>query len=242
MSVNPPPSDQLARRRLLADVSGIATSIFAFAAVYGLAARQVGLSVVEAGAMSSLLFAGASQFAIVGYLAQGMSWPAMLGLTALVNSRHALYAAALAPPLSAVPPGRRAVMAHFLTDEAFALTTAHFRRVGHSDARGYWIAAMFGVFLPWNLGTIVGALAGRLVPDPAALGLDAVFPASMAGLAAGLVSGRRELAAASGAVAIALPSALLLGPAAGVVAGGLIGPALGLLVPAPPSSSEARAR
>jgi 4-azaleucine resistance transporter AzlC len=232
--------DRAARRQLLLDVAGIAVSITAFGIVYGIAARDTGLSLIETISMSALPFAGASQFAALGYLDQGLSWAVVVGMTALLNARHLLYGASLAPHLVDVPLAQRAAMAQLLTDEAFALTTNHFERLGRSDVVGYWIAAVAGVYLPWNLGTAVGAIAGGFIPDPSLLGLDVVFPASMAGLAVGLVTGRRELIAAAAAVAIGLAVALAAGPGLGIVAGGLLGPAVALAVSRP--STEAAAR
>ena len=49
-------------------------------------------------------------------------------------------------------------MAHVLTDEAFALSAAHFQRIGRVDIPGYWIAAVLLVFIPWNLAAIAGVL------------------------------------------------------------------------------------
>ena len=219
-----------ARARLLRDVAGIAVSIAAFAVVYGIAARDAGLSPIETMSMSLLPFAGASQFAALGYLEQGLPWAVIVGLTALLNARHLLYSAALVPYLADVPVLQRAAMAQLLTDEAFALSTNHFKRAGRADPGGYWIAAVLGVYLPWNLGTAVGALAGGAIPDPSALGLDVVFPASMAGLAVGLLTGRREVVAAAAACVIGVPLALLAGPGVGIVGGGLVGPAVALLV------------
>ena len=87
-------------------------------------------------------------------------------------------------------------MAHVLTDEAFALAATHFHRLGRVDVPGYWIGAVLGVFIPWNLATLAGVLLGGAILDPTAFGLDVVFPAAMAGLAVGLVTGRREIVAA----------------------------------------------
>jgi branched chain amino acid efflux pump len=220
-----------ARRQLSPEVAGIAVPIAVFGVVYGLAARNAGLSAVEAMAMSLLPFAGASQFAAIGYLGQGLSWAAIVGFTALVNARHLLYSASLASHLADVPVPQRAVMAQFLTDEAFALGTNHFKRTGRADVRGYWIAALLGVYLPWNLGTGFGALAGGAFPDPSRLGIDVVFPAAMAGLAVGLITERRELTAAAAACIIGTALALIAGPGLGVVAGGLLGPAVALAIP-----------
>jgi 4-azaleucine resistance transporter AzlC len=220
------------RRRLLLEALGIGVSAAGFGFVFGLAAREAGYSPIEAIAMSTIVFAGAAQFAAVGYVASGLAWPGVVFLTALLNARHLLYSAALAPWLREVPFWRRAVMAHLLTDEAFALTIGHFRRVGRTDERGYWIAAIASTFIPWNLATIGGVLLGAQIPDPARFGIDIIFPAAMIGLAVGLVTGRRELVAAITGAGVGVVIALLTAPSIGIVVGGIVGPAVGLLIPA----------
>src|SRR6478736_2522020 len=202
------------RRTLLADSGGLAVGAIGFGLVYGLAAREAGFTPIEAVAMSAIAYAGAAQFAAVGYVASGLAWPGIILLTALLNARHLLYSAALAPWLRRAPVSHRALMAHVLTDEAFALAISHFRRIGRGDERGYWIGAFIFTFIPWNLATLAGVILGAQIPDPARLGIDVIFPAAMIGLAVGLITGRRELVA-------------------GIVGGGIVGPLVGLLVPAP---------
>ncbi len=220
------------RRRLLADSAGIAVSALGFGFVYGLSAREAGFSPIEAMAMSTIVFAGAAQFAAVGYVASGLAWPGIILLTALLNARHLLYSAALRPWLREVPLPRRAVMAHLLTDEAFALSISHFRRLGRADERGYWLGAILATFIPWNLATFAGVLLGAQIPDPARLGIDVIFPAAMIGLAVGLISGRRELVAAIVGASVAVGVALVSSPSIGIVTGGILGPLLALLIPA----------
>ena len=82
------------RRQLLKDSLGIMVSAGGFGLVYGLTARTAGFSPIEAGAMSLLVFAGASQFVAVGYVLGGLSWLYIVGFTAFLNARHFLYAAA----------------------------------------------------------------------------------------------------------------------------------------------------
>ena len=188
--------------------------------------------------MSTIVFAGAAQFAAIGYVAAGLAWPAIALLTFLLNARHLLYSAALGPWMTEVPRPRRALMAHVLTDEAFALAIGHFRRIGRTDEGGYWIGAIASTFIPWNLATLAGVYAGGSIADPSLLGIDIIFPAAMIGLAAGLVTGRRELVAAFAGAAIAVSWALLVSPAlaiepsTGVIVGGVVGPLVGILIPA----------
>jgi 4-azaleucine resistance transporter AzlC len=222
-----------ARRRLIVDGLGIVVSAAGFGFVFGLAARTSGhYSVIEAMAMSLIAFGGAAQFAAVGFVATGVSWPAIIVLTGLLNARHFLYSAALAPWFRGRPFRERALAAHLLTDESFALAIAHFRRLGRFDSVGYWYPAIVTTLIPWNLGTLAGVTIGDAIVDPKRLGIDVIFPAAMIGLAVGLVTGRRELVAAVAGAAVAVGVSLAVSPTLGVIAGGVIGPMVGLLVPA----------
>ena len=222
-----------ARRRLGIDMAGIVVSSGAFGIVFGLAAQRAHYSIVEAIAMSTIVFAGASQFAAVGLVVLGTPWPVIVLLTGLLNARHVLYSAALAPWLRQVSFKRRMAMAHVLTDEAFALSLAHFRRLGRVDPPGYWIAAIGSTFVPWNVATIAGFLGGQHVESPDRYGIDIIFPAAMAGLAVGLIDGRREIVAVAAAILIGIVVALTWYPGAAVVVGGILGPLVGLALPGP---------
>ena len=219
------------RRRLQLDGIGLIASTAGFGFVYGLAAHAAGLSAIETSGMSVLVFAGASQFAAVGYILGGFSWLGIVVLTSFLNARHVLYGAALAPYIADRPRALRAVMAHVLTDEAFALSIAHFRRIGRADLWGYWWAALVVTFIPWNISAVIGSIVGGRIPDPSRYGLDVIFPAAMGGLAVGLITGRRELVAAIVGAVAAVAVGLAWDPAAGIVAGGLLGPLAGLATP-----------
>jgi predicted branched-subunit amino acid permease len=215
------------------DGLGIVVSAAGFGFVFGLAARTVGhYSTIDAMAMSLIAFGGAGQFAAVGYVASGVAWPVIVVLTGLLNTRHFLYSAALAPWFRGRPFRERAVAAHLLTDESFALAIAHFRRLGRFDPFGYWYPAVVTTLIPWNIATFAGVSIGDAIVDPQRLGIDVIFPAAMIGLAVGLVTGRRELVAALAGAAVAVGVSLAVSPTLGIIAGGLLGPAVGLAVPA----------
>jgi 4-azaleucine resistance transporter AzlC len=218
-----------ARRDLVLASLGFAASGVGFGLVYGLAAREAGFSVIEATSMSVFVLAGAAQFAAVGLIADGASWPSIVFLTALLNSRHLLYSAAMAPWLGGRPRLERAAMAHVLTDETFALSLAHFQRLGRVDVVGFWLAAGFDS-LSWPLFTAVGVIGGQLIADPAQLGLDVIFPAAMGGLAVKLATGRPEVAAAVAGAALAVVGGIVAGPAVSIVVGGFLAPIAGLLI------------
>jgi 4-azaleucine resistance transporter AzlC len=220
------------------DGLGIGLSAAAFGVVYGLAARQAGFSVIEGTAMSLLVFAGAAQFAAVGLVAQGVPWVGIVVLTALLNARHLLYSAALAPWFAKRSRLERAASAHVLTDEAFALALPAFRTLGRHDRSTYALAAAIPA-VPWMIATTVGLIGGSLLPDPTVLGIDVVFPAAMAGLAVALITDRRSVVAAVAGALVGVAVALISQPSVGILVGGLVGPAIALAVPAPAAADPA---
>jgi predicted branched-subunit amino acid permease len=225
-------TEKEARRKLVLDGLGIIVSAFGFGFVYSLAARtEAGFSPIDIMAMSVFVFAGAAQFAAVGWVASGLPWIWIGVLTGLLNARHVLYSASMAPWFKGRPLPERALAAHLLTDEAFAMSTAHFRRLGRFDAFGYWYAAIVVDFIPWFLATTAGAFIGSAIVDPERLGIDVIFPAAMIGLAVGLITGRRELVAAIVAGVVGVAVSLAVSTTVGIIAGGVVGPAVGLLVP-----------
>ena len=206
--------------------------------MYGLAARQTGLSLAEGLAMSAIAFGGSAQFAALGLLAQDVPWLSIIVLTGLLNARHLLYSASLAPWFAGRPRRERIWSAHFLTDEVFALVMPAFRALGRHDTRTYLIAVCL-TFVPWVSATALGMLFGELLPAPETMGLDVVFPAAMAGIAVALVVDRRALAALVAGALLGVAVALVVGPSVGVLAGGLLGPAIALLVPETAAEIEA---
>jgi 4-azaleucine resistance transporter AzlC len=179
-------------------------SVFVYGTVFGGLAVQAGLRAIEVWGMSLLVFAGASQFVAVPMLAAGASPLAIVVTTYVVNMRHYLMAATLAPAFHGFSRGWLAVVAHLLNDESFAIAVA---RHNPPDP---WVyigsaAAICGAFLS---GVVVGTQVGGLVADPARWGLDFAFPAVFLALVAVQLRRRADwlvaLASAVVAVAIAL--------------------------------------
>jgi predicted branched-subunit amino acid permease len=219
------------RRRLMLDSIGITFSVTGFGLVYGLSARELGLTPLDVFLSSAIVFAGGAQFAALGYLRSGMAWPLIGVLTALINARHVFYSAVMAPYFAGDSRLRRAAAAHFLSDETFALALAHFRRLGRRDWPGYWFAALDATYIPWVASGTIAAVLATDLPDPARVGLDVIFPAAMAGLAVGLLTSRREVVAAVAGAVIGVAGGLFWGASAGIVLAGLLGPIIAMLVP-----------
>jgi 4-azaleucine resistance transporter AzlC len=219
------------RRRLLLDTLGIAVAGVPFGLIYGVAARGVGYTPLDAGLTSLFVFAGGAQFAAAAALGAGASWGTVVLITAFINGRHLFYGAVLAPYVADLPRLTRAAMAHVLDDETFALSINHFRRIGRRDLRAYAIAALLGTFVPWIGATFVGAAVGAQIPDPAKFGLDVSYPAAMGGLAIVLARARSEVAAAVIAAISAVAVALATNATIGIVGGALLGSIVAFALP-----------
>ncbi|MFN8621566.1 MAG: AzlC family ABC transporter permease [Chloroflexota bacterium] len=228
---------EAARRQVRTGGVAVLASQAAFGVVFGLAAHDAGMPLGESVLMSLVVYAGAAQFAAAGLIASGAPWLSIVLLTALLNARHALYSAAMAPWFTDVPRRVRAVAAHGLTDEVFALTLPVFRALGRIDLRAYAIA-MAMTYPTWAIGTAAGYLGGQLLPDPRAVGLDIVFPALMGALALALASDRRSLVAAGAGAAVALGTALVAGTTLGVLVGAVAGPLLAMTLVRGPSPAD----
>ena len=230
------------RRRLISDGIGIGVSVVAFAVVYGLAARQAGLSLVEGIAMSAIAFAGAAQFAALGLLAQGVPWLGIIVLTALLNARHLLYSASLAPWFAGRSRRERAVSAYILTDEAFALTLPAFRALGRYDRRTYLIAAVLHVRALGQRHASWGCCSGSCCRHRrrSAWTWCSRPPWRAWPWRSWSIGGRPPRP--SWGSWWAWPWRSCVGPSVGIVAGGLAGPAVALLVretPAEVAAAEA---
>jgi 4-azaleucine resistance transporter AzlC len=172
----------------------LTASIFAYGLVFGVLARQAGLSYAEALLMSAAVFAGASQFAAVAMLTTGMAAMPIIMATLLLNLRHLLMGASLAPYLKKTKAWKLAILAHGLNDESFALTSAYFSQHGGSTA--YFLAAGIATFIGWFGSTIVSAATGNFLGDPVRFGLDFAFYGVFIGLLIPQIKDRAALAAA----------------------------------------------
>lgn len=159
-------------------VLAIAAAATVSGASFGAISVASGLPLWVPLTMSVLVFAGGSQFLAVGVTAVGGSPIAAVVGGLVLNARHLPFGLAVG---DLVGRGRlaRLVGSHLLIDEAVAFAMA--QRDAVRARAAYW-ACGATLFVAWNLGGLVGALAGQLVGDAEALGLDAVFPAAMLAL------------------------------------------------------------
>jgi predicted branched-subunit amino acid permease len=173
-----------------------------FGVVFGaLAAAMQPVGAIPAVVMSAITFAGSAQFAAVSVLAEGGQTLAAAAAAVLLNLRYVPIGVSVAPYLLGAW-WRRLLVSQLIVDESWAVAS---RPGGRYDIP---VLAGVGVvlWLAWVGGTVIGVIGGRALGDPAALGLDAAFPALFLALLAAHLRGRRSMlaAAAGGLLALAL--------------------------------------
>ncbi|GLZ43038.1 AzlC family ABC transporter permease [Actinokineospora sp. NBRC 105648] len=159
-------------------VLAIAAAAAINGASFGAIAVAAGLPLWVPVVMSLLVFAGGSQYLAVGVVAVGGSPIAAVVGGLILNARHLPFGLAVGEVVGKSWPAR-VIGSHLLIDESVAFAMA---QKDPTRARAAYWACGASLFLAWNAGVLGGALAGRLVSDPNALGLDAVFPAVMLAL------------------------------------------------------------
>jgi predicted branched-subunit amino acid permease len=185
---------------VIRDAVGIGVASGAYALSFGAISITSGLSLAQTCALSILMFTGASQFAFVGVVGAGGSAWAGAATAMLLGSRNALYGLRLSSLLN-VSGLRRVAASHFVIDETTAMAIA---RDTPPDSRFAFWATGFILFTFWNVGTLIGALATQVIPDPKAFGLDAAPPAAFLALVAPRLRGREPVAIAIGAAIVVL--------------------------------------
>ncbi|WP_461209289.1 AzlC family ABC transporter permease [Desulfocurvus sp. DL9XJH121] len=147
---------------------------------YGVLAMKNGFSPVTAVLMSVLVFAGSAQLIAVGLVGAGAPPLSVVATTFVVNLRHLLMAAALAPHLRTWGKGALSWFGFQLTDETFAVHSVRFSRGDTDRAEGLCINAL--AQFSWVAGSWLGVVAGGAVHDVRPWGLDYALPAMFVAL------------------------------------------------------------
>lgn len=196
------------RRRVVRDSLAVVLAVGTYGLSFGAVARANGLDVAQTCVLSLLMFSGASQFALVGVLGAGGSAVSAVLSAAGLGVRNGFYGLRLSSLLD-VRGWRRVPVAHVVIDESTAMALAN-EPGGIGAVRTAFGVTGAGLFVMWNLTTLLGALAAGAVGDPRSIGLDAVVPVAFLALVAPRLSGRGERRVAAIAVVVALAT---VGPA-----------------------------
>jgi predicted branched-subunit amino acid permease len=226
-----------ARTEFLAGVRAelpILLGVAPFGMIYGALAIGAGLPRSAAQAMSTIVFAGSMQFVATQLFATGAPGLVLLLTTFIVNLRHMLYSASLAPYLHKLPARWKWSLAYLLTDEAYAPTILHYRQteanhggteitetvislsdphirgegsdVATSDNRHWFLlGAGLALWSVWQVSTAVGIFLGAQVPPSWAL--DFTLALTFIALLIPALTDRPSVAAALSAGIVALVGA-----------------------------------
>ncbi len=199
--------------------------VMPFGVIYGIVALQSGIPPFAALLMSSIVFAGSAQFLLAQLVGAGAPALLMIGAAGLVNLRHALYSASVAPTLERLSWRWKLLLAYLLTDEAYAAAIPHLLASPRSPS-AHWIlfGAGFALWAGWQIATLAGVALGARLPGH--LSLDFALPLTFIAIVVPLLTDRRR-------IVIALVAALLAVLLAGLPYKlGLFFAALGALLPA----------
>ncbi len=179
--------------------------VLPFGMIYGVSALSAGIPASIAQAMSCIVFAGSAQFVITQLIAAGVPSLVVILTAFIVNIRHMLYSASVAPSTRKLHPLWKWLLAYLLTDEAYAVATMHYQKVG-DDTHKHWYF-----------------LGGQV---PASWSLDFTGPLTFIALVVPTLKDRASTAAALAAALTALLAVTLplkLGIAVAALAGIVIG-------------------
>lgn len=202
-----------------------------FGMIYGVLAVNVGLTKTLAQGMSLIIFAGSAQFITVQLLQEHAPLTVIIVTGLVLNLRHLLYSASIAPYLQSVNRSWKTILAYLLTDEAYAVAITRYWQddlasneggpsVAPSYAHWYFLGIGAGLWLTWQLSTALGIFLGAQIPS--SWSLDFAVPLTFIALVVPALRNRPMLVAASVAgvtalLAVSLP--LKLGLVTAMVAG-----------------------
>ena len=211
-------------RQALTDIVPLAIPAIPFGFVVGLAVTESAMPQWVAWLTAPLIFAGAAQLAMITLAGTASLW-AVITAVLVINTRHVMYSAALAPTFRKQPRWMRWVGPFFMVDQTFALAAMQTHRTP-ADFRRYYLTAAVALYAVWNVVVPLGMLVGPVVPE--SWRLDFAPPVMFAGLT--LFAIKRIPAAAAAVVGgfVSLATVdlrdrlgIVVGAVAGVIAGAI---------------------
>jgi 4-azaleucine resistance transporter AzlC len=202
--------------------------VFPFGLIYGTLALKSGLSPVAAQMMSSIVFAGSSQFITAQLIHEAAPEIVIVLTIAVVNLRHMLYSASVAPYLKDLSPRWKGLLAYLLTDEAYAATIIHFEQEElTSTSHWFFLGAGFSLWFTWQISSALGILLGTAIP--ASWPLDFALPLTFIAMVIPVLTDRPVIASAISAGLVAL-LAYNLPYKLGLILAALVGISIGMLL------------
>ena len=202
--------------------------VFPFGMIYGALALNAGLSTAASQMMSSIVFAGSAQFITAQLVHESAPGLVIVLTIAVINLRHMLYSASLAPYIASLSTRWKALLSYLLTDEAYAPTIIHYEKEGITPyAHWFWLGAGFTLWFTWQVSTALGIFLGTAIPET--WSLDFALPLTFIAMVVPVLKNQPAIAAAlsAGVVALVVFSlpyklGLILAALVGIVVGTLL--------------------
>ena len=177
-----------------------------FGMIYGVLALEAGIPPLQAQAMSAIVFAGSSQFIVTQLVALSIPSLVIVLTIFVVNLRHALYSASIAPHIQKLSPAWKVLLGYLLTDEAYAVAIRRYaddpvpgeNPYGH----GFFLGAGLALWSTWQISTALGIWLGAVIPG--AWQLDFTLALTFIAIVIPQIRDRASLAAAASAGVVAL--------------------------------------
>ncbi|CUX79726.1 MAG: branched chain amino acid exporter component AzlC [Roseibaca calidilacus] len=151
--------------------------ILPFGIVFGVVATEAGLNLSQTMGFSIFVIAGAAQFVAIQLMVENAPVLIVLATSLAVNLRMAMYSASLAPHLGPVPWWKRAVVAYFMVDQAYAASILKYEDSPQMTPRqklAYYMGVITPVCPMWYVATYGGAVLGDVIPQ--SLPIDFAVP------------------------------------------------------------------
>lgn len=197
----------------------------AFGLIYGFVAGEKGLTALEIGLSSMIVFAGASQLLALELWGEPLPIGTLVLSVLVINLRHVLMGPTLLPWLQPLPPWRAYASLYFLADEVWGASIVEMRRGGRDAA--FLLGAGVILYAFWVSSSVLGRAAGDLSPLVERWGLEFLTTAFFVALLAGFWRGRSDILAWLVAGGIAVAAKLLLPGTWYIVLGALAGSLIG---------------
>jgi 4-azaleucine resistance transporter AzlC len=231
--MSPPPTPRQEFLSGCRDEAPLLLGVAPFGMIYGLLALDAGIDRATAQAMSSVVFAGSSQLVATQLVREGAPALVLVLTVFVVNLRHALYSAAVAPYVQHLPLRWRLALSYLLTDEAYAVAGSRYARDGAAGGpvpphrHWYFLGAGFTLWASWQAATAAGVFLGATVPE--SWSLDFTLALTFIAIVVPQLKDRAAGAAALVAAGVVL-AALELPFKLGLIVAAVAGIAAGLLV------------
>jgi predicted branched-subunit amino acid permease len=160
--------------------ASVAPGIAAWGLMTGVAMVKAGMSVVEAVAMTLLVYAGSSQLAAIPLIVAGAPAWVIWATGFCVNLRFVVFSLHLRSYFMHMPRWRRLVTGFLTADLSYAVFTTHFPEPAQDDAgrlaqESYLAGNYFVTWVAWTGASLLGVALANLIPSSWGLGFAGVL-------------------------------------------------------------------